>query len=70
MSSSNNQSWGNPSIGIFTVLLVIFLIWAFAGDRHHLRGAARDLKETVQDAGQDLKSSGREVASTIRHEVQ
>ena len=71
MSSSDNQSWGNPQIGVFTVLLVIFLIWAFAGGgRHYFRGTGRDLKASVQDAGHDLRQSGRDVASDIRHDVQ
>jgi len=58
------------STGIFTLLLVIFLIWAFAGDRHLFRSTGRDIKTTVQDAGQDLKSTGRDVADSIRHTVQ
>jgi hypothetical protein len=70
MSASDNQSWGSPQVGIFTVLLVIFVIWAFAGGRHYFRDTGHDIKTTVQDAGQDLKQSGRDVASDIRHDAQ
>lgn len=70
MSKDNSQPWGNGSIGIFTVLLVIFLIWALAGGRHFFRNTGHDLRTTAQDAGQDLKSTGRDVASSIRDTVQ
>jgi hypothetical protein len=70
MSTSDNQSWKNGQIGIFTLLLLIFLIWAFAGGRPIFRSTGRDVKTTVQDAGQDLKSTGRDVADSIRRTVQ
>ena len=70
MSTSNNQSWGNAQIGVFTLLLVIFLIWAFAGGRHFFRTQDRILRETVHDAGQDLKATGRDAAASIRDTVQ
>lgn len=62
-----NRSWGYKPTGILTLLLVVFLIWAIAGGRPLFR---RDLKTAVQDAGQDLKSAGRDVADSIRHTVQ
>ena len=70
MSTSNNQSWGNGPLSIFAVLLVIFLIWVFAGGRPFFRNTGHDLKVTAQDAGQDLKASGRDVADSIRRTVQ
>jgi hypothetical protein len=70
MSTSNSNTWGNGQIGIFTLLLVIFLIWAFAGGRHYFRNTGHDLRTTVHDAGQDLKSTGRDAASSIRDTVQ
>ena len=70
MGTSNSQSWGNGQIGVFTLLLVIFLIWAFAGGRHFFHNTGRDIKTTVQDAGQDLKSTGRDAAASIRDTVQ
>lgn len=70
MSTSNDQSWENGQIGVFALLLVIFLILALAGGRHFFHNTGRDIKTTVQDAGQELKSSGRDVASSIRDTVQ
>ncbi len=70
MSTSANRSWGSPQIGIFTVLLIIFLIWAFAGGRHFFRSTGSDLKSSVQDAGQDLRSSGRDLGDSVRRTAQ
>jgi len=70
MSTETNRSWGNGSIGILTVLLVIFLIWTLTGHRHFFRSTGQDLRTTVQDAGHDLKSAGRDAASSIRDAVQ
>jgi len=70
MSTSNSDTWGNGQIGIFTVLLVIFLIWALGGGRSFFRHSGRDLKTSVQDAGHDLRSAGRDTASSIRDTVQ
>lgn len=66
MNTSNSQSWGNLPIGIFTLLLVVLLVWAFAGGRPFFRNTGRDIKRTVQDAGQDLKSSGRDLSDSVR----
>ena len=70
MSTQTNQSWGNGSIGIFTLLIVIFLIWAFADGRPFFRHTGRDIRTTVRDAGHDLKATGREAAASIRDAVQ
>ena len=70
MSTPDNQSWGNAPIGIGALLLVIFLIWFFADGRPFYRHTGRGLRETVRDAGQDLKSSGRDMADSIKHDVQ
>jgi hypothetical protein len=70
MSASNNQSWGNGQVGIFTLLLVIFLIWAFSARGHFFHNTGRDIKTTLQDAGHDLKSTGRDAAASIRDTVQ
>ena len=69
MGTPNNQTWINGQAGIFTILLVIFLIWAFAGGRHHFSGTGHDLRTTVHDAGQDLRSTGRDAADSIRDTV-
>ena len=68
--STNNQTWGNPQIGIVTVLLVILLIWALSGHRHFFGSTRGDIKSSVQDAGQDIKDSGRDAAASIRRTVQ
>lgn len=65
-----SRSWGYAPMASLTILLVIFLIWAIAGDRPLFRSSSRDVKTTVQDAGQDLKSAGRDVAGSIRRTFQ
>lgn len=66
----HSKSWGYAPTGVLTLLLVIFLIWAIAGGRPLFRSSGQDVKTTVQDAGQDLKAAGRDVADSIRHAVQ
>lgn len=66
----HSKSWGYAPTGVLTVLLVIFVTWAIAEERPLLRSSARDVKTTVQDAGQDLKAAGRDVADSIRDTVQ
>ena len=70
MSSSNNESWSNYPMGILTILLIVFLVWVFAGGRPLFRNTGRDLRVTMHDAGQDLKATGRDAASIIRDAVQ
>ncbi len=65
-----SKSWGYVPIGVLTLLLVIFLVWAIAEGRPLFRSSERDIKTTVQDAGQDLKSAGRDVADSIRRTVE
>jgi hypothetical protein len=57
-------------MGILTLILIIFFIWIFAGGRQPFRSTGRDIRTTVQDAGHDLKSTGRDMADSIRHSVQ
>jgi len=56
---SYSKSWGYRPTGVFTVLLVVFLIWAIAGGRPLFRNSI----------GHDIKSTGRDMADSIRHEV-
>jgi hypothetical protein len=65
-----SQSWGYAPGGVFTLLLIIFLIWALAGGRPLFRSTGSDLKATVHDAGQDIESAGHKAADSIRHAVQ
>ncbi len=62
MNTSNDQPWGNAPIGIFTVLVIVLLIWALGGGRHFFHNTGQDIKTTVQDAGQDLKSSAQDLS--------
>ena len=55
-----SKSWGYTPIGVLTVLLVIYLIWAIAGERPLF-------KRTV---GDDIRDAGRDVADSIRDAVQ
>ena len=55
----HSRSWGYGPSGVLTLLLVVFLIWAIAGNRPLFRSA-----------GDDLRSTGRDMASSIRHAVQ
>ncbi len=55
----HSRSWGYAPTGILALLLIIFLVWAVAGDRPLFRST-----------GEDLKEAGRDVADSIRHAVQ
>jgi hypothetical protein len=70
MSASENQSRDKGQSGVLVLLLVIFLVWVFSAGRPHFSNTGRDLKTTIHDAGQDLKSSGRDAADSIRHGLQ
>ena len=65
-----SRSWGYAPTGVLTLLLVAFLIWAVAGGRPLFRSSSGNIETTIQDAGQDLKSAGRDVADSIRDAVQ
>ena len=60
----HSKSWGYAPMSVFSILLVVFLIWAIAGGRPLFRSG------TLHDAGQDLKSAGRDVSDSIRRTVQ
>lgn len=48
-----SKSWGYRPTGILTVLLVLFLIWAIAGNRPLFRRAG----DNIRAAGQDIANS-------------
>lgn len=50
-----SKEWGYRPTGILTVLLVIFLIWAIAGNRPLFRRA-----------GNDIRSAGHDMADSVR----
>lgn len=53
-----SKEWGYRPTGILTVLLVIFLIWAIAGNRPLFRRA-----------GNDIRAAGHDVANSVRDAV-
>ena len=62
--------------GIGVLCFIIPGVIAFAADFYngtiYLPGTSsgQDVKTTIQDVGQNLKSAGRDVASSIRHSFQ
>ena len=54
-----SKSWGYRPTGILTVLLVLFLIWAIAGNRPLFRSSL----------GNDIRSAGHDVADSARRAV-
>ena len=53
-----SKEWGYRPTGILTVLLVIFIIWAIAGNRPLFRRA-----------GNDIRAAGHDVANSVRDAV-
>jgi len=51
-----SKEWGYRPTSILTVLLVVFLVWAIAGNRPLFRRAADD----IRSAGHDLANSVRD----------
>ena len=50
-----SKSWGYAPTSAFTLLLVLFLIWAIASDRPLFR------------SGHDFRSMGHDMSDSIRH---
>jgi len=50
-----SKSWGYGPTGIFTLLLILFLVWAIAADRPLFR------------SGHNLRSAGHDMADSMRH---
>jgi len=55
-----SKSWGYRPTGIFTVILVLFIVWAIAGGRPLFR----------HSVGHDLRAAGRDMSDTVRRDVQ
>lgn len=64
-----SNSWGYAPMGIFSLLLVIFLVWAIADGRPLFKSSGGNIEATIQDAGREIKSTGRDVADAIRDTV-
>ena len=54
-----SKSWGYRPTSILTVLLVIFIIWALAGNRPLFRSSL----------GNDIRSAGHNAANSVRDAV-
>ncbi|MBF0385300.1 MAG: DUF3309 domain-containing protein [Candidatus Omnitrophica bacterium] len=54
-----SKSWGYAPTSVLSILLVIFLIWAIAGQRPLFR----------RTVGDDIRSAGRDVADSVRDVV-
>jgi hypothetical protein len=66
----HSRSWGYAPSGVLTLLLVIFVIWALAGDRPLFRShSGHSLQDAAQNAGDDIKEAGHDVASSVRRAV-
>ncbi len=55
----HSKSWGYRPTGVLTVFLVVLLVWAVAVGRPLFR----------RTVGEDLRSTGRDVADSVRHVV-
>ncbi len=53
-----SKSWGYTPTGVLTVSLVIFLVWAIAGQRPLFR---RTVGDVIREAGRDVADSVRDV---------
>ena len=53
-----SKSWGYRPMSILTILLVIFLIWAIAGNRPLFRRA-----------GDDIRAVGHDIANSVDRAV-
>lgn len=63
-----SKSWGYKPMGLVSVLLIIFIVWAIIGQRPLFRNSG-SVSSTVEEAGRDLKEAGRDVADSIRDTV-
>ncbi len=67
-----NRSWGYGPLGILTVVVVIFVVWALAEHRPLFgthRDVGADIHDTVKDAGHEMKKMGRDAADSVRDAV-
>ena len=55
----HSKSWGYRPTGVLTVLLVLFLIWAIAGNRPLFRSSL----------GNDIRSAGHNAVDSVRDAV-
>lgn len=61
-----SKGWGYGPSGALTLLLVVFLVWALAGNRPLFRS---DVGSSVNHVGKDIKAAGRDAADAVRDAV-
>ena len=54
---------------LLVIIVLIIGVWAIAGGRPLFRSSG-NIQAAVQDAGQDIRSTGRDAADSIRRTVQ
>ena len=54
---------------LLVIIVLIIGAWAIAGGRPFFRSSG-NIQAAVQDAGQDIKSTGRDAADAIRRAVE
>lgn len=64
-----SRSWGYAPMGILAFLLAVYFIWVIAEGRPLFRDSGKSIRATVEDAGEDLKAAGRDVADSVRDAV-
>ena len=66
-----SRGWGYGPSAVLGVLLVGFLIWAFATERPLFRSGSgssigADIKDAVNDGARETKELGRDVADSVK----
>lgn len=65
-----SRSWGYAPTGALTLILIVLVIWAIFGGRIPGRSAGELIGSDMQEAGENLKAAGRNVADSIRNAVE
>jgi hypothetical protein len=69
-SWGHSRNWGYGPSGILGLVVVVFLIWALAGNRPLFRNnTGSSVGTAVQDVGHDVKKMGRDAADSVRDAV-
>jgi hypothetical protein len=66
----HSQAWGYGPTGVLIILLFIFCIWAVSSGRPLFRSNEGNIETTTREVGESLKSTGRDVADSIRKTAQ
>jgi hypothetical protein len=68
------SSWGYIPSGALSLVLIIFLVWAIAGERPLFRTSTHsnvtstqeDIKAAGKEAGRDIQSAGNEIGRDLK----